>query len=71
MQQRHVERQELLDFAAANVAGAKPVPIALPTVVLVGLMGVGGHVGRPGTSLGTVFPFCLAFKPERVCMGPP
>ena len=58
--QRLVERQELFVFGG-NVAGAQPVPIASPPVVLVGLIWVGGDAGRPGTSPGPVLSFCLAF----------
>ena len=41
VQQRLLERQELLVFVS-NVAGAQPVPVPLPPVVLVGLSGLEG-----------------------------
>ena len=43
-------------------------PMALPPVVLVDLVWVGGNVGRPDTSLGLVCPFFVAFQAERACM---
>ena len=68
MQQRLLERQELLVFAHTNVASAKPVPIALPSVVPVGCMWVRRHVGRPHASLGPVLPFFVAFQLEEACV---
>ena len=59
MQQRLLERQELL-VLGGNVPGAKPVPIALPPVVLESFIWSGGHVGRPGTSLAPLSPLCFA-----------
>ena len=61
IQQRLVELQKLLWIADTIVTGAKPVPIALPTLVLVECIWAGVHVDRPDNSLGPVSPFLNAF----------
>ena len=61
IQQCLLERKELLVFAHTNVAGAQPVHITLPCVVLVDIFWVGGHVGQH-------YLFVKAFQPERVCI---
>ena len=65
--QRLLERKKLL-VLVGNGAGAQPVPVRLPPIVLEGFIWSGGHVGRPGTSLGPVFPFFLGFQLESACM---
>ena len=61
MQQRLLERQELLVFGS-NCAGAQPVPLPLPPVVLVGLFWGGGNVGRPCTALAPLPPTLSGFS---------
>ena len=69
IQQRLVKNCWLLPLlTVTNVAGAKPVPIALPPVVRIAFMWVGGHVRRSGTSLGPVSPFLNVFQLQCACI---
>ena len=65
MQQRLLERQELLVFlATCRIASAEPVPVSLPPVVFVDLGGVRGNVGIPCTALAPLLPLFLALQLE-------
>ena len=66
VQQRLLERQELL--LVCQVASAQPVPIPLPPLVLVDLVWGRGNVGRPRTALAPRLPLFLAFSlRDRAC----
>ena len=68
LQQRLLERQELLVFFATNITVTQPVPVPLPSVVLVDLVRAGGNVGRPFTALAPRVPLYLAFQLEGTCV---
>ena len=64
--QRLLERQELLVFGG-NVAGAKPVPMALPSVVFVRCVWSGGNVRLSASAFAPHYPLCFAFQLEGAC----
>ena len=67
MQQRLLERQELLVFES-NVAGAQPVPKPLPPIVLVDLFRGRRNVGRTCAGLVPLLPLFIACQLEGACV---